>query len=432
MITAGCSSGDALSDSEREEATTEADRTSEAGGSSVVTTTTIANRPPTIREVPPLEMIVGERRTEPLIATDPDGDPLVVRIDVNDAPGLAPITNARGLITGIEWAPSEPGEWTASVTATDPDGLEASTELSFISRHRFREELVITVGDGVVAGVGRDRTDLVAGDPCGRAEDSAWPSLLVEDLIDAAVLPEGATGWNAACVGHTTEDLMGGSVAVTDRSGRVVAEGVPLDLVTSNNPRLVVVGIGANDLGLFDAAQTVSRVAQPPEDVDVAFGPDAEMAARAVAEFVDGIHRTTDAQVLVTTYGDPTADLPVGVDDCDGVCFAIVMDQAWATLNDALRRALSEVERPERLTVVDLEDVFEDHAAPNAAGPDALRDGFGPLRDLIDTVTGGGGVTCAAGREPDETYVSSLSCVYPNDAGHRAIADAVIDVLPEI
>ncbi len=395
------------------------------------TTTTIPNRPPELRVVEDARVEVGGTRTEPIIATDIDGDPVIVRVD-GGPPGFAPVVNARGLITGFEWTPINAGEWEVMVRATDPDGLDALRSIRLIARHPASDDLVLAIGDDIIAGVGRDRSDLVADDPCQRAEDRAWPTLAVATLVTVGSLPPSSEVWNLGCAGHVVADLGETSVQPTDATGDAVGEPTTaIDLVQTSNPAVVFVGVGVHDLGLHRPEAVLDRFSQDDGD---AFEASVRDVASELAGVVESILMTTDSIVVLTIDPNPTATRPNGIDECGGVCFAGAMERSWSTVDRTLTDTLSGLRTgvEERLVVVSLSASFDAHRAPNAAGPDALRDGLGILQGVVDRFTGGEDAFCDSGDGPDQSFVSSRTCVHPNDAGHEVIADVVVDAMASI
>ena len=167
----------------------------------------------------------------------------------------------------------------------------------------------------------------------------------------------------------------------------------------------------------------------------VAPGPDAVRDERVLRENLDAILErlvtATDAHIALTTYYDPTAAVPNGVDGCEATCFS----EAFATRIDALNAAIVTVAQqyPEgRVSLVRLDGEVDVWEAGNAVGPDALREGLGPLQGLVDQFTGGGGATCANQGGPERDLISGLDCVHPNAEGHQEIRTLVVEALLSI
>ena len=116
-----------------------------ASSSTTTTTTEVPNRAPEIRVAAMGRAEIGQRLAEPILAFDPDGDDVVVTI--SDGPlGFSPTLNARGRVTGLEWEPVEPGEWTVLVTGTDPEGAMTSTEVLLVARNTRSIDLLLAMG----------------------------------------------------------------------------------------------------------------------------------------------------------------------------------------------------------------------------------------------------------------------------------------------
>lgn len=422
--------------------------TNDAGGttsapatSTVAPTTTAANRPPTIRALPVARAELGQSLSEAIIATDPDGDPLVVRIA--DGPrGFSPTVNARGTVTGFDWEPSEPGEWEVEVTATDPSGAVATSVVELQARAPRSTPLLLSMGDSIAAGFGRDRSDFLGRDECFRSERDTYAGVTTATLIDAGALGEDAEVVLVGCAGAVVSSLDTDAVSATSGSGSPLssptADGAvaltQVEWARRLNPTIVTMTIGGNDGLLFDVEQLFLPPSGGGQAVDIdeerliEIGASIEIELRQV---LDELLRTTDAHVALTTYYDPTAASPVGVDGCRASCMRAAMARVVTTTNDALIAA-AQASSTERISIVRLDgddDVWE---AGNGAGPDFLRDGFGPLEGVFDNLTGGSSATCARNGEPPRDLVSSLDCVHPNVDGHLEIGNRVSDVLLSI
>lgn len=398
-----------------------------ASSSTTTTTTEVPNRAPEIRVAAMGRAEIGQRLTEPILAFDPDGDDVVVTI--SDGPlGFSPTLNARGRVTGLEWEPVEPGEWTVLVTGTDPEGAMTSTEVLLVARNTRSIDLLLAMGDSVAAGFGRDRSDFLGSDECFRSEDVAYGLETHGELIEVGALEADGGALLVACAGANTEAVINASVNATDIDG-VVREETPrsqLQWAVDLNPTIVTLTIGVSDLGIFAADRTAEIVAP---------GPDAVRDEQVLRENLDAILErlvtATDAHIALTTYYDPTAAVPNGVDGCEATCFS----EAFATRIDALNAAIVTVAQqyPEgRVSLVRLDGEADVWEAGNAVGPDALREGLGPLQGLVDQFTGGGGATCANQGGPERDLISGLDCVHPNAEGHQEIRTLVVEALLSI
>ena len=209
-----------------------------------------------------------EVRPDAIVATDPDGDLATVEID--GAPrGFFPVTNSRGLITGFEWTPAEPGQWSMTVIATDTEGLGAREELLLIGRQPRSIDLVVAMGDSVAAGFGRDRSDYFTSDDCWRGESIAYPAAVVERLVAAGALAESTQLAVVACSGHTGADLLATPVIATDGSGDV-RDGEArsqLQWAMDTNPTIVTITAGGADAQLLDPTPLLSDDAGDDPDL---------------------------------------------------------------------------------------------------------------------------------------------------------------------
>lgn len=368
--------------------------------------------------------------SDSIVAFDPEGDDVVVRL--GDGPsGFAPVVNARGRIIGFEWEPVEPGEWDVEVTGTDPDGLLVEETIRLVARYPRSVDLVLAMGDSIAAGFGRDRSDFLGDDDCFRSERDAYGLTAAQTLADVGSLTPDADALLIACTGATLQALTTEAVVATDRTGSVSAEPARPQIVWAAdlNPTIVTLTIGATDLGLLDAQVLEQLIRERSQSVDATVGLDQrlDLIESELAEVLERLTTTTDAHIAITTYFDPTPSDPVGVEACPAECFADAMAELYAALNHRILSAISTVDDA-RTSIVRLDenDVWE---AGNALGPDALRDGLGPLQGLVDRFTGGASATCANDSEPERDLVTSLDCVHPNEAGHDVVASRVVDEL---
>ncbi len=424
LLVVGCSSDASSADADR------ADAPATTATSTPTTTAAPINRPPSIRVVPLARAEIGEVLSDSIVAFDPEGDDVVVR--VGDGPtGFAPVVNARGRIIGFEWEPVEPGEWDVWVSGTDPDGLVVEEVIRLIARHPRSVDLVLAMGDSVAAGFGRDRSDFLGDDDCFRSEDDAYGLTVADTLADIGSLTPDSGALLVACTGATLGALTTDPVVATQRNGAVLGEGErsQLDWASDLNPTIVTLTIGATDLGLLDAEVLERLVRDRSENASVTVDLDRrlDLIDRELVEVLERLTTTTDAHIAITTYFDPTPMDPVGLDGCEAECFASAMAELYAALNQRILAAAATVDDARTSIVrLDEDDVWE---AGNALGPDALREGLGPLQGLVDRFTGGGGAACADDSEPEQDLITALDCVHPNEAGHDLVASRVVDEL---
>ena len=74
-------------------------------------------------------------------------------------------------------------------------------------------------------------------------------------------------------------------------------------------------------------------------------------------DFVDRVVAETDTTVYLTTYYDPSAPDPQGIDSCSGACFSAVVADVVDRLASVIAEAASRA--PDRFVVVDLRDRFD-------------------------------------------------------------------------
>ncbi|MGH9027797.1 MAG: GDSL-type esterase/lipase family protein [Acidimicrobiia bacterium] len=335
------------------------------------------------------EMMVG--------ASDPDGGDVTVA-----ATGLPP--GAVLGADGIEWAPDDAGTWMTTLRATDEDGATTTHTVRFESRYPQALEQLVALGDSVASGQGLDREDYLLLDECWRAEDAAYAALVYDDL-----------DWSGGC------DLVACSGAETsDMPGQV-------EQAVAVNPELVTITIGANDLrfdhpeemltdeGVFDEAVASARLAT---------------LAGGLGDALTRLVSATDSTIVVTTYHNPAAGTPHGIDGCETTCFRAatdeMVDRLAATISGTARRFPDD-----RVLVADVSDAFDGHGAGNGYGPDGIRagDGAGPFDFVFDHTTARTTPYCSKGDPDGDPWVSGLDCVHPDGDGSRAYADSILAVV---
>lgn len=433
VVFGACSSGEASSEPAA------GDEQASDGGAAVATTgsttTTAPARPPEVRVPESTFALVGQATSEAVVVTDPNDDEVVVRLVDDGAPGLAPVTNVRGRIIGFEWEPTEAGEWTIEVTATDPGGLVGASTIRLISRNEASVDMFLAMGDSIAAGFGRDRSDFTGADGCYRSEADSYGALSFNDLVEAGALSTSAELLITACEGVETGDLVTRPTSATNGDGSVVSDELPqLERATMLNPTIITLTVGASDIGLFELEEFLLPDAgqDPLQAVDAA-----ELARRTerlggqLTEVFDHLITTTSAHIVLTTVFNPVAANPIGVDGCSGDCMVAASDNVVSALNQVLIDVASS-QREGRVSIARLDGDADVWEAPNGLGIDALRDGLGPLQGVVDNFTGGTTALCADDEGVDDPLVSSLDCAHPNGDGHRAIANVVTEVLLSI
>jgi hypothetical protein len=142
----------------------------------------------------------------------------------------------------------------------------------------------------------------------------------------------------------------------------------------------------------------------------------------------------TGAVIVLTTYHDPTADDPVGVDGCRGACFAAAAEIVTAWLDASIARVATRT--GPRTLLADVRPAFEGHGATNGWGPDAWREAGLPgwiadhvPGDVVEAFDASQGIQPYCSSQHDwhleDNWVSGLDCVHPNEEGAREYAHVV-------
>ena len=373
--------------------------------------------------------------TEPTVRAEV-GQPVTVSSTVRDADpssvevawvGLPP--GGEDLGTSARWTPDDAGRRAVAVTATDPRGRTTAAYVVVESRYPPRPHAVVGVGDSVASGHGLQRRDYLGRDDCWRAEDEAYPRRVFDDVrqADGAAAPSGAAFALVACSGARASELLdepvGGGIDGTSPEGSDLSQ---VEWAVRANPGVVTVTVGANDLGFSHPERLLT------DDGHLDLGKVRERLEGLEEDLTRVLERlvgATDAQVVVTTYHDPTADDPQGVDGCEGACFAAAARDAVGRLNRTIGDVAGRFP-DDRVRLADPSGAFEGHGAPNGIGPDGLREiGFGSVGDLLGLSTDGVHPYCARGDSGGGSWISSVDCVHPNAAGAAAYAAAVLAAL---
>lgn len=391
------------------------------------TTTEPPNRAPEVVVVPAVVSAELGSSSQALVSVF-DTDGTVVSLIGSEAPEGLNRTYHDGGLDGFDWTPTTAGSWEVELVATDDDGARATGTVVLEARHPANEGLLVAMGDSVASGHGLDRSDYLGRDDCWRDEGDAYPRRVFDALADGGLLGSSPELALVACSGSEIGDLS--AERVGGGPDRVLGDGADdatqLEWAVRSNPAFVTLTVGANDLG-FD---------EPWELITDGVLDQGLLAARAdriraeLAEVVDRLVEATDSTVVVTTYFDPSSSNPQGIDGCRGECFRSVVVGALAALNGAIGSATEPHRQSGRAVLVDLAPLFVGHGAPNGLGPDGLREGgWGPLGDLIGSVTKGTHTYCARGDTVDDAWISSVDCVHPTEEGAHRIAAAVVDAI---
>ncbi len=340
------------------------------------------------------------------------------------ARGLPPDAELDG--NTLRWLPDDAGAWTVEVTASDAQGNRRAVSTTLLARHPTRSEALVALGDSVASGHGLDLSDYLLQDRCWRAEREAYPARVLDRwrTADPAAEPQLAL---VACSGAGVEDLLeepvtggldGTAPDDTDELSQV-------EWAVRANPALVTLTIGANDLEFTHPEQYLVGGSLDTELVEQRAAKIGAGLEAALARLVDA----TDSRIVVSTYHDPTAAEPHGVDGCEGSCFANAAARVVDRLNTTIRDTVARF-ADDRVALAEVQELFEDHRAPNGLGPDALRagEGPGPLGTLFDRTTSAIQAYCAAGHPDYESWINSIDCVHPDGQGADAYAEVVWDV----
>ncbi len=88
------------------------------------TETSVPNLPPTIEDIAPQQLNVGESDSVPFNASDPNSDPLTAAAQ-SDTPDVVQVSIGEGNV--VELVAGQPGTATVTITVSDPDVAPAST-----------------------------------------------------------------------------------------------------------------------------------------------------------------------------------------------------------------------------------------------------------------------------------------------------------------
>lgn len=384
------------------------------------TTTAPPNAAPATLLPAMLRATVGEPLDAAVGASDPDGDPVSVSLGAG-VPDLA-LAGAGGS-AALAWTPATAGTWTVPVVLDDGRGGRTEQVVTLQARYEANPAVVVGMGDSVASGHGLQRRDYLGGDRCWRAEGETYPDRVLDRLEDSGRWPANGRVALVACSGVRAADLLtrpvGGGLAGTAPAG---TSSLPqVEWAVRANPGLVTITVGANDIGFsqpwelvrdgaLDAALLDTRLARLGADLR-------RVLDRLVAE--------TDAVVVVTTYYDPSAASPQGIDGCRTACFRAVVESALDRFNATIAGAVADTADP-RVRLADVRPAFVGHGAPNGLGPDGAReDDFGLLGAVVGPLTSGTHPYCARGDTTGEPWVNSLDCVHPDDRGTEEIARIV-------
>jgi lysophospholipase L1-like esterase len=360
---------------------------------------------------------VGGVATSTISARDSDG-----RVVSTWWSGLPQEATATGGV--LTWRPTRAGTWTATVNVVDDRGATVSRPATLLARYPAHRHALIGMGDSVPSGHGLQETDYLGRDKCWRDGGEAYPRQVLDALVEIGLVDGNAAELGlVACSGHDPDDLfetpVTGGLAGTAPDGQ--DELTQLEWAVRANARIVTVTIGANDTGFVGP----EKLLLPDNTLD---REDVARRMRIVeadlTTILDRLVGATDSIVFVTTYYNPTAPNPQGVEGCREECFGEKAEEVVRALNDVITDVGSDY--GDRVVVVDLFDLFAGHGAPNGVGPDGLREGgFGFLGELIGGLVSDVHPYCARGDTIGDSWINSIDCVHPDARGTTEIAQAV-------
>lgn len=318
------------------------------------------NQDPVISSAPPLQAIVGQRYRYPLLAEDPDGDPLSFWLDV------APSGMRISLDGLIEWTPATGQEGDHDVSARVEDARGGSASQSYLlSVPVTNAAPVITSEPQPQAVLGEPYLyQVLASDPDGDALEFSLVEAPAGMLIDSA---SGVIDWIPA-EGQQGEHQV--SILVEDPRGGSATQGFTLTVIRPNhNPAILSVPVTAaratRDYGYPVVAEDedgdplrYALVAAPPGMTIDADGllswlpTEDQVGEHEVSVLVtDGRDGTASQSFVVTVTpanrAPSAADLSLGTDedtpiavvlsgsdiDGDALSFSIVTPPARGTLS---------------------------------------------------------------------------------------------------
>ena len=372
------------------------------------------NQPPDLH-VDSFVWTVGDRLEARLGVADPDG--VVTRITwYRPPPGF---NSPGGADDSFSWTPPVAGTWEGQVSATDDDGATTTSDVTFISRHQHRQNVLVALGDSVAAGFGLDLTDALLGDPCWRAPRAAYPKGVMDRLVDEGRVPfaNEARVVLAACADSSTVDVWATPTWRPPGAPQDLGEAgwSQLDWAVHLNPRYVTLTVGANDVGVVDLSIFEGGELDRRE-----LDRRLEAVAGGVGFLLDELVARTDARIAVTNYYNPTAVQPTGLPECRGECFTTQAAIVHEALNAALAGAAAR--HDSRVRLVDITAPFKGHEAGDALGPSWLR-------EPIETILGVQVRAYCATNDPPGSWISSFDCIHPTRDGMAAIAEEVAAAL---
>lgn len=289
--------------------------------------------------------------------------------------------------------------------------VEATTDFALVryeaeAKQTHQSDFVVSLGDSVASGHGLELSDYfqellpgVNDDPCVRSQGHYGRRFFEQLQRDTQ---QSLRYLLLACSGYDSRELAEVATPVEGTS--------QLERAIQVNPGLVLLTVGANDLDFgrpdrlaHDNAEVLKRLRDYRKHLT-------ELLFRLVS--------STDSNVIITTYHNPTALHPVGVPGCRLECFRFRSEIVVHGLNAIIADVASQW--PRRVAVADPHASFKKHEAFVQEDVAELRTTTrayctDELQGFLDVLAG----------SQEDTWVSSVDCVHPNAQGAQAYADAV-------
>jgi lysophospholipase L1-like esterase len=308
-----------------------------------------------------------------------------------------------------------------SVTGSD---IPAHASAAEPTRHRLT---VVAMGDSVAAGMGLEWTDWFHPDNCWQAGSRSYGGSVFAALRSRLPAADRSSARFVllGCKGETAEGLASASPS---------PDGSQLDRAVALDPSVVTITAGANDLGFTHPERLFAPDGTVRDDL-----VRQRLAAlrRSLAVVLTRLVATTSAEIVITTYHDPTASEPTGVPNCRGACFRIAAHSVVDSLDLTIAEVVGGLGSP-RIHLADVSTRFEGHGAPNGWGPDALRaegvPSWVPVPDSVRSLvaeTGGIQAFCSSVHHlgSDPNWVNGIDCIHPNAEGAKVYAQTVLAAL---
>lgn len=363
------------------------------------------NRPPRIDPLDDITAEIGDYIYLGVHAYDPDGDEVTI-----DAEGEPSGTFNGNRLAWIIQENDAGFSYNITFTADDGRGGRDTEEMAIHVQFLHQPTLQIAAGDSIAAGTSLDEAEdyvdgiLLGG--CGRSDSGEEYGSTVFNRIRSsapAVIRSSLSYQLRGCIGYTTDDFM----------WRDTPEGeTQLEALVRQNPGLITLTLGANDLNFTDPENLIDDPSLVPQLI------------AGTRDRLSGILSTlvnlTDSKVIVTTYHNPSAEDPRGVGSCPRACFREFSENISHALGDAIKVTVHGLP-VDRVRVADPHSRFKGHEAS------LLSAGHAIARDDFRTDVYCAHPASALTEVFKDAWISS-DCAHPNERGHREYADAVMEV----